>query len=114
MPEARAAGVFQKIVPPDAMGFRAGPPFKRFEIPPVLAHSAVGWKQAEDKILVEQKAVGFCIDGGLNLWTEAEQSHQATKSAHLHTEVDDYKIRIFGQIYRFAFDAIHRSFSRLT
>src|SRR5947207_12714491 len=59
VPKSGSPGVFQEVLPPDAMRFRARPPLEGFEIAPILAHAEMGRKQTEEKILVKQHPSGF-------------------------------------------------------
>src|SRR5947199_9922601 len=84
VPKSGSPGVFQEVLPPDAMRFRARPPLKGFEIPPILAHAEMRRKQTEEKVLVKQQPLRLCIDGLQNSRTSASDRLQAAKHLRPH------------------------------
>ena len=89
VPKSGSPGVFQEVLPPDAMRFRARPPLEGFEIAPILAHAEMGRKQTEEKILVKQQPLRLCVDGLLDSRTKANHRLQAAKHVHPHAKIDD-------------------------
>src|SRR5688572_14702314 len=66
VPEAGAAGIAEKTLPPVAVRLRPRPTLERIEVAPVLTHSRVRWEQRPEEILVKQEAVRLLADGVLD------------------------------------------------
>src|SRR5439155_17379609 len=99
VPEAGAAGVFEEVLPPNAMRFGAGPLHEGVEIAPVLAHAEMHGKKRVKEIFVAQEAFGFGGGGLGDLRAEAEKSLDAGNAVDAHAEVDDYEVGIGGEVY---------------
>ena len=80
------------------MWFRPGPCFQRFKIASVLPHTGVRREKREEKFFVEQQAFRLLIYRLRDPGSESDQRLYASDRVHSHTQIDDNKIGITGEI----------------